>query len=162
MPEKERAKEIILTPEGLKKLEEKLDLYKTTHRREVAERIRQAKEYGDITENSEYEDAKMEQAFIEGEILALETMIRNARILDEKEIHTDLVSVGSIVKLKNLDTNKDETYTIVGTAESNLNEAKISNESPVGKALLGKHKGDKVNAKVPKGTVNYKVVSIQK
>lgn len=158
MPEKE----IILTPEGLKKLEEKLDLYKTTHRREVAERIRQAKEFGDITENSEYEDAKMEQAFVEGEILNLETMIRNAKILDEKEIHTDLVSVGSTVKLKNTDTNKDETYTIVGTAECDPNENKISNESPVGKGVIGKHKGDKVTIKVPKGSVNYKIVSIQK
>lgn len=158
MPEKE----IILTPEGLKKLEEKLDLYKTAHRREVAERIRQAKEFGDISENAEYEDAKMEQAFVEGEILNLETMIRNAKVLDEKEIHTDLVSVGSTVKIKNLDNNKDETYTIVGTAECSPIENKISNESPVGKGLIGKHKGDKITIKVPKGSVNYKIVSIQK
>lgn len=158
MPEKE----IILTPEGLKKLEEKLDLYKTTHRREVADRIRQAKEFGDITENSEYEAAKMEQAFVEGEILNLETMIRNAKIINEKEIHTDLVSLGSTVKIKNLDTNKDETYTIVGSAECNPNEGRISNESPVGKGLMGKYKGDKIAIKVPKGAVNYKIIAIQK
>ncbi|MCL5774333.1 MAG: transcription elongation factor GreA, partial [Firmicutes bacterium] len=91
-------KEIILTPEGLKKLEEKLEYYKTHHRKEVAERIRQAKEFGEIGENSEYEDAKSEQSFIEGEIMNLENMIRHARVIDKKEIHTDVVSLGSTVR----------------------------------------------------------------
>lgn len=160
MPEKE--KELFLTADGLRKLEEKLDNYRTVHRKEVAERIRQAKEFGDISENAEYEDAKMEQAFIEAEIMNLERVIRNAKLIDEKEIHTDIVSVGSTVKLKEEDSGDNESYTIVGTAESDPTNHKISNESPVGKALLGKHKGDKVTAKTPGGTVKYKILEISK
>lgn len=157
-----KEKEIFLTEEGLRKLEEKLDYYKTVHRKEVAERIRQSKEFGDISENSEYEDAKMEQALIEAEIVNLERVIRNAKLIDEKEIHTDVVSVGSTVKLKELDSNETESYTIVGSAESDPANHKISNESPVGSTVLGKHKGDKVDVKTPGGVIKYKILEISK
>jgi transcription elongation factor GreA len=162
MPEKDLEKEILLTPEGLKKLEEKLEYYKTFHRKEVADRIRQAKEFGDISENAEYEDAKMEQAFIEAEIINLERMVRKAKLIDEKEIHTDIVSVGSTVKLKEMDSNETESYTIVGSAESDPSHHRISNESPVGKALLGKHKGEQIEAKTPGGKIKYKILDISK
>src|SRR5438552_3932762 len=158
----EKEKEVLLTPEGLRKLEEKLDNYKSVHRKEIAERIRQAKEFGDISENAEYEDAKMEQALVEAEIINLERVIRNAKLIDEKEIHTDIVSIGSTVKLKELDSNENEMYTIVGSAESDPLDHKISNESPVGAALLGKHKGDKVDVKTPGGKVSYKILEISK
>lgn len=155
-------KEIILTPEGLKKLEEKLEYYKTHHRREVAERIRQAKEFGEIGENSEYEDAKSEQAFIEGEIMNLENMIRHARVIDKREIHTDVVSLGSTVRLKNTKSREEVEYTIVGTAETDPSNGKISNESPVGATLFNKKKGTNVQIKVPSGTVEYKILKIMK
>ncbi|MCL5055815.1 MAG: transcription elongation factor GreA [Firmicutes bacterium] len=162
MPDKDLEKEILLTTEGLKKLEEKLEYYKTFHRKEVADRIRQAKEFGDISENAEYEDAKMEQAFVEAEIINLERMIRKAKLIDESEIHTDIVSVGSTVKLKHADSNESESYTIVGSAESDPSNHRISNESPVGKALLGKHKGEQVEAKTPAGKIKYKILEISK
>ncbi|MCL4512597.1 MAG: transcription elongation factor GreA [Candidatus Eremiobacteraeota bacterium] len=162
MPDKDLEKEILLTAEGLKKLEEKLEYYKTFHRKEVADRIRQAKEFGDISENAEYEDAKMEQAFVEAEIINLERMIRKAKLIDESEIHTDIVSVGSTVKLKHADSNESESYTIVGSAESDPSNHRISNESPVGKALLGKHKGEQVEAKTPAGKIKYKILEISK
>lgn len=161
MPEN-KEKEIFLTEEGMRKLEEKLENYKTVHRKEVAERIRQSKEFGDIAENSEYEDAKMEQALVEAEIVNLERVIRNSKLIDEKAIQTDVVSVGSTVKLKELDSNETETYTIVGSAESDPSNHKISNESPVGSTILGKHKGDKVDVKTPGGTVKYKILEISK
>jgi transcription elongation factor GreA len=162
MPEKEKEKELLLTPEGLRKLEEKLEYYRSVQRKEIAERIRQAKEFGDISENAEYEDAKMEQAFVEAEIMNLERLIRNAKLIDEKEIHTDVVSIGSTVKIKEEETGEIETYTIVGTAESDPSNHKISNESPVGKALLGKQKGDRVTVKTPGGQVKYKILEISK
>lgn len=158
----QKEKEILLTAEGLRMLEEKLEYYRTVHRKEVAERIRQSKEFGDIAENSEYEDAKMEQALVEAEIINLERMIRNARLIKESEIHTDIVSVGSTVKVKEIDSNENESYTIVGSAESDPSNHKISNESPVGAALLGKHKGDKVDVKAPGGVIKYKILEISK
>lgn len=157
-----KEKEVLLTAEGLHKLEEKLDYYRTVHRKEVAERIRQSKEFGDLSENAEYEDAKMEQALVEAEIMNLERVVRNAKLIDEKKIHTDVVSIGSTAKLKNLDSDETESYTIVGTAESDPADHKISNESPVGAGLLGKHKGDKVDVKTPGGTVKYRILEISK
>ena len=128
----------------------------------MADRIRQAKEFGDISENAEYEDAKMEQAFVEAEIINLERMIRKAKLIDESEIHTDIVSVGSTVKVKQADSSESESYTIVGSAESDPSNHRISNESPVGKALLGKHKGEQVEAKTPGGKIKYKILEISK
>lgn len=155
-------KEVILTLEGLKKLEQELEQLKSVKRREVAERIKQAIEFGDISENSEYEDAKNEQAFIEGRILTLEKMLRNARVIDEGEIHTDVVSIGSTVLIKDMEVGDEINYTIVGSAEADPSANKISNESPVGKAILGKKKGSIVEVNVPAGKLKYKIVKIKK
>ncbi len=155
-------KEVILTLEGLKKLEQELEQLKSVKRREVAERIKQAIEFGDISENSEYEDAKNEQAFIEGRILTLEKMLRNARLIDEGEIHTDVVSIGSTVLLKDLEVGDEINYTIVGSAEADPSAHKISNESPVGKAILGQSIGSTVEVSVPAGKLKYTILDIKK
>jgi len=155
-------KEVILTLDGLKKLEQELEYYKSVKRREVAERIKEAIEFGDISENSEYEDAKNEQAMIEGRILTLEKMLRNARVIDEGDIHTEDVSVGSIVHLKDLETGDEIDYTIVGSAEADPAKNKISNESPVGKALIGKTVGSIVEVVVPAGKLSYQIMNIRK
>ncbi|MDO7908601.1 transcription elongation factor GreA [Paenibacillus sp. JX-17] len=155
-------KEVILTQEGLKKLEDELENLKSVKRREVAERIKVAIGYGDISENSEYEDAKNEQAFIEGRIITLEKMLRNARIINSDEIDTDSVGVGATVLVEDLEFGDQVEYTIVGTAESDPLNNKISNESPVGKAILGKQKGAVVDVNVPAGVIQYKIVDIKK
>lgn len=153
-------KEVILTIDGLKRLEEELEQLKTVKRREVAERIKQAIEFGDISENSEYEDAKNEQAFIEGRILTLEKMLRNARVIDDSDIPTDVVSVGSTVTLKDMEFGDEFKYTIVGSAEADPTENKISNESPVGKAILGQACGSIVEVSVPAGRLKYQIMGI--
>lgn len=155
-------KEVILTPSGLKKLEEELEHLKSVKRREVAERIKIAIGYGDISENSEYEDAKNEQAFIEGRIITLEKMLRNARIINEDDVVTDVVSIGSTVKLKDMEDGEVVEYTIVGSAESDPLSSMISNESPVGKALLGKQIGAVVDVHVPAGMIQYEILDIKK
>ncbi|WP_339060666.1 transcription elongation factor GreA [Tepidibacillus marianensis] len=155
-------KEVILTPSGLKKLEEELDHLKTVKRREVAERIKIAIGYGDISENSEYEDAKNEQAFIEGRIITLDKMLRNARIINDADVNTDVVSIGSTVKLKDIEFDEIVEYTIVGSAESDPTANMISNESPVGKALLGKQIGAIVDINVPSGVIQYEILDIKK
>ncbi len=154
-------KEILVTEEGLRKLEAELEELKTVHRKEVNDRIRQAKEFGDISENAEYEDAKQEQAFIEGRIMKLEAMIRNARIIQEGEGGADEVHLGSTVKVKNLTTGAEVEYTLVGSAESDPVNAKISNESPIGRALIGARPGQTVTALAPLGEVQLKVISIR-
>jgi transcription elongation factor GreA len=155
-------KEVILTFEGLAKLEGELEHLKTVRRREVAERIKQALEFGDISENSEYDDAKNEQAFIEGRILTIEKMLRNARVIDEEEKgkSNGVVRVGSKVKVKDLEDNEESEYVIVGSAEADPLASKISNESPVGKALLGQKVGTIIEVKVPAGVVNYEIIAI--
>ncbi len=155
-------KEVILTPDGLRKLEDELEHLKSVKRREVAERIKIAIGYGDISENSEYEDAKNEQAFIEGRVITLEKMLRNAKIINNDEIDTEMVSIGSIVTLKDLEFGDSVEYTIVGTAESDPSQNKISNESPVGKAILGKRKKSIVDVNVPAGIIQYKIMDIKK
>ncbi len=155
MPEKE----VILTLAGLKKHEEELEILKTQRRKQVAERIKQAIEFGDISENSEYEDAKMEQAFVEGRIITLEKMLRNARVIDDNE-QRDQVVVGSTVVLKDIEMGENEEYTIVGSAEADPTVNKISNESPVGKAVLGHSKGSIIEITVPAGTISYEVIDI--
>lgn len=156
MPEKE----VILTLEGLKKLEEELELSKTVKRREVAGRIKQAIDFGDISENSEYDDAKNDQAFIEGRIITLEKMLRNARVIDEVE-GTDIVALGAKVRLKDMDFEDEEEYSIVGSAEADPGTNKISNESPVGKAVLGQAKGAVVEVNVPAGILHYQILNIK-
>ncbi|AIQ44546.1 transcription elongation factor GreA [Paenibacillus sp. FSL R7-0273] len=153
-------KEVILTPDGLKRLEEELETLKSVKRREVAERIKVAIGYGDISENSEYEDAKNEQAFIEGRIITLEKMLRNARIINSDEIVTDVVSVGVTVSVEDLEYGEVMEYTIVGTAESDPLNNKISNESPVGRAIMGKKIGTVVDVSVPAGVIQYKILDI--
>ena len=153
-------KEVILTLEGLAKLEQELEELKTVKRKEVAARIKEAISYGDISENSEYEEAKNEQAFIEGRILTLEKMLRNARIITNEDVDTGMVSVGSRVKVKDLETGEIAEFTIVGSAESDPMNDKISNESPVGQALLGKTKGAVVDVQVPAGIIQYEILEI--
>lgn len=155
-------KEVLLTPDGLKKLEDELENLKSVKRREVAERIKIAIGYGDISENSEYEDAKNEQAFIEGRIITLEKMLRNARIINNDEIDLETVNIGSTVIVEDLEFGDTMEYTIVGTAESNPLQNKISNESPVGKAIIGKKKGTTVEVSVPAGIIQYKIVDIKR
>ncbi len=155
-------KEIILTQDGLKKLEDELENLKSVKRREVAERIKVAIGYGDISENSEYEDAKNEQAFIEGRVITLEKMLRNARIINNDDINIDSVSIGSLVTVEDMEFGDTVEYAIVGSAESDPLNNKISNESPVGRAILGKNKGTVVEVNVPAGIIQYKIVDIKK
>jgi len=155
-----KEKEVILTVNGLKKLEDELGQLKSVKRREVAERIKQAIGFGDISENSEYEDAKNEQAFIEGRILTLEKMLRNAKIIDDENLDTKLVSIGSTVLLKDLECGDEVKYTIVGSVEADPEANKISNESPVGKAILGQSKGSVVEVNVPAGQLKYQIMDI--
>lgn len=154
-------KEVILTPDGYKRLEDELELLRTVRRKEVAERIKTAISFGDISENSEYDDAKQEQAFVEGRVLTLEKMLRNARVLDENEITTEKVGIGSIVMLKDLEYNEELEYTIVSSAEANPNDSKISNESPVGRAIIGHPVGSVVEVSVPAGTIKYEILAIR-
>ncbi|HAN87599.1 MAG TPA: transcription elongation factor GreA [Firmicutes bacterium] len=153
-------KEVILTPEGLHSLERELEYLRTTKRREIASRIKQAIEFGDISDNSEYEDAKNEQAFVEGRIAQLEKMLRNAKIIEGPDGDGNAVSVGSTVVLKDLSHGDVEQYMIVGSAEANPSKKRISNESPVGRAVLGKTVGSVVEVIVPLGTIRYEVVQI--
>ncbi|GMA50501.1 transcription elongation factor GreA [Alicyclobacillus contaminans] len=155
-------KEVLLTPEGLQKLEDELEHLKSVKRREVAERIKLAISYGDISENSEYEDAKNEQAFVEGRIMTLEKMLRNARIIHEDDVNTDVVSIGSTVLLKDVEFDEEVEYTIVGSAEADPAKNKISNESPVGRALLGKTIGSMVDVAVPAGTITFQILEIKR
>ncbi|HYH04305.1 MAG TPA: transcription elongation factor GreA [Bacillota bacterium] len=155
-------KEVVLTLDGLAKLEKELEHLKTVRRREVAERIRQALEFGDISENSEYDDAKNEQGFIEGKILSIEKMLRNAKVIDDQEGHqTDVVRLGSRVTLVEVNGGGEAEYSIVGSAEANPVENKISNESPVGKSVIGHKVGEVVNVVVPMGTIQYKIIAIK-
>ncbi len=144
-------RETVLTPEGLEDLKAKLETLSTVRRREVAERIKEAREFGDISENSEYDDAKNEQAMLERQIAELEEKLRGAQVLDEKAVSTDVVSVGSTVHVKDQKTDKSVKYRIVGSSEANPTEHKLSNESPVGKALLGHKRGETVKVPVPRG-----------
>lgn len=157
-------KRVVLTEEGLKKLEEKLEYLKSVRRLEVAERLKAAIALGDLSENSEYDDAKNEQAFIEGEILTLEKQIRNSEIIkaDVSDANKNVVHLGNTVVIKDMEYNEDETYTIVGSTEADTTEGKISNESPVGAAILGKTVGTIVQVKVPAGVLEYKIMEIKK
>jgi len=154
-------KETILTPEGLRKLEEELDFLKTVKRKEVAERIKQAKDFGDLSENSEYEDAKNDQAFTEGRILTVEGMLRNAKVINNHDVRSDVVSIGSTLKLVD-ESGEELTFTIVGSPEADPAHDKISNESPVGRAVLGRRKGETVTVQAPVGTIKYTIKGIKR
>jgi transcription elongation factor GreA len=145
------AREVVLTSEGFEKLKAEIDFLRTKKRREVAERIKEAREFGDITENAEYDHAKNEQAMLEARILTLEERLRSATVLDKRAIEKDVVSVGSRVRVKDQKSGKSVLYQIVGSAEADPAENKLSNESPVGQALLGHRRGDVVTVAVPRG-----------
>jgi len=154
-------KEIILTAEGYEKLKQEIDHLRGEKRREVAERIRVAREFGDIAENAEYDDAKNEQAMLEHRIAQLEERLLSARVISKKEISKDAVSIGSRVILRDVKARKDVEYRIVGSAEANPAENKLSNESPVGKAIMGRKKGEVVEVAAPRGALKFKIVEIK-
>ena len=155
-------KEVILTADGYKKLQQEIDVLRNDKRREVAERIRIAREFGDIAENAEYDDAKNEQMLLEHRIATLEERMRDARVISKKDIAKDVVSVGSKVKLRDVAAKETVEYHIVGSAEANPAENKLSNESPVGKAIIGHKKGETVEVVTPRGAkLKYKILEIK-
>lgn len=155
-------KEVLLTQEGYEKLEQELDYLRTTKRAEVAERIKISLGFGDLSENSEYDEAKTAQTENELKIADLENKIRYAKIIDESEIDTKTVQVGNIVKVYDMEFEEEETYTIVGSTEVDLSKNKISNESPIGAALLGAKKNQVIEVQAPAGVIKLKVLSITK
>jgi transcription elongation factor GreA len=154
-------KEVILTSEGYERLKQEIEELSTTKRREVAERIRVAREFGDIAENAEYDDAKNEQMLLEHRIATLEERLRDARVISKKDIAKDVVSIGSKVKLRDVAAKETVEYHIVGSAEANPAQNKLSNESPVGKAIIGKKKGETVEVTAPRGTLKFKILEIK-
>ncbi len=157
------AKMTILTADGLRQLEEELEYLKTQKRQEVAEKIKQARAYGDLSENSEYDEAKNEQAQVESRIMELEEKLKNIKLIDEENIDTTVVGLGVKVKVLDCEFDEEVEYTIVGSTEADPSKDRISDESPVGKALLGAHVGDTVEAVVPSGaTLSFKVLGISK
>jgi len=153
-------KDVILTPEGLANLKSELDELTTKRRREVAQRIKEAREFGDISENAEYDDAKNEQAMLEARIAQLEDKLRSATIIDSSDLSTDVVRVGSVVAVTD-EAGKKTKYTIVGSAEAKPAEMKLSNESPVGKALIGRKRGDEVAVTTPRGERRLTITKIE-
>lgn len=156
------AKQIFVSDEGLKKLENELEELKTIKRKEVAEKIKVALSFGDLSENSEYDEAKNEQAKVESRIAQLEAMLKNVKVVDENDLSTDTVSVGSKVKVYDKDMDEEVEYQIVGSTEADPLENKISDESPVGKGLIGKSKGETVEIEVPAGIINLEIIDISK
>ena len=155
-------KDVILTPDGLAKLKSELEFLSTDKRREVAARIKEAREFGDISENAEYDDAKNEQAMLEAKIAQLEEKLRAATVIDASDLATDIVGVGSTVHVKDQASGRSDTFTIVGSAEANPAEHKLSNESPVGKAIMGRKKGETVEVVTPRGSkVKFKIMEIK-
>ncbi len=158
----EENKEFLLTQEGYDKLEEELENLKVVKRQEVAERIKVAISFGDLYENAEYDEAKKEQAQVEERILKLENMVRKAVIIDESKIDLNVVTIGSIVKVKDLEFDEEVEYTIVGSTEADPYDGKISNESPVGKALLGRAAKEVVEVQVPDGVAKFEILEIRR
>lgn len=155
----DESKMVVLSPEGLAKLQEELDYLRNVKRKEVAERLKEARSHGDLSENSEYDDARNEQAFVEGRIATLENTLRNARIIEERG-DTSEVRLGSKVTLKDLEFGDILEYTLVGSVEADPAKAKISNESPVGRAILGKTKGTTVEVDAPAGAFKYEILEV--
>jgi transcription elongation factor GreA len=156
-------RDTVLTPEGLTELKARIEHLRGERRREVAERIKEAREFGDIAENSEYDDAKNEQAMLEKQISDLEEKLRNARVINAKDVDTDVVSVGATVHVKDQKTDKSTKFKIVGSAEANPSENRLSNESPVGRALLGHKRGETVTVPVPRGPARkLKITKIER
>ncbi|MGE5282922.1 MAG: transcription elongation factor GreA [Chloroflexota bacterium] len=157
------SRQSVITPEGLEKLKEEIDHLTTVRRREVAERIKEAREFGDISENAEYDDAKNEQALLEQRIAQLEERLRRATVIDEKDLDTSAVQVGSIVHVKDQKTGDSQKFQIVGSTEADPLEHKLSNESPIGKALIGRKRNEIVAVEVPRGPKKkLKITKIEK
>jgi transcription elongation factor GreA len=157
------ARDTVLTPQGMEELKARIEYLRGDRRREVAERIKEAREFGDIAENSEYDDAKNEQAMLEKQISDLEEKLRNARVIDENEVDTDVVGVGLTVHVKDQKTDKSTKFKIVGSAEANPAENRLSNESPVGRALIGHKRGETVTVPVPRGPARkLKITKIER
>ncbi len=154
--------QVMLTEEGFEKLENELEYLETEKRREVAKRIKVAREFGDISENSEYDDAKNEQAFVEGRIQEIKNMLSNAHVVKDEEVTDKQVNLGTTVMLHDLDSDEKISYNLVGSAEADPLNNKISNESPIGKAILGHAIGDEVTVETPAGEVDYEIISIKK
>ncbi len=154
-------KDVLLTPEGYEKLKQEIEFLRGDKRREIADRIRVAREFGDIAENAEYDDAKNEQAMLEHKIAQLEERLLNAKVIDKGDIDTSVVSIGATVRLKDVDANQTVEYHIVGSAEANPSEQKLSNESPVGKAIMGRKKGETVEVTAPRGALKFKILDIK-
>lgn len=155
-------REIMLTPEGLQRLKEEIEYLSSVKRDEVADRIRAARDFGDISENSEYEDAKNEQAMLEARIYALEERLRSAIVIDSESVSTDRVNVGTKVTLQDMQGGEVIQYSLVGSAEADPTARKLSNESPIGRAIIGHKPGDKITVTVPRGTRKFKVLDIEK
>lgn len=156
--------QVLITKEGLQKLKEELELLKSSKRKEVAQRLKEAIAYGDLSENSEYEEAKNEQAFVEGRIIELEKKIKNAKIIKESPSgkSAKVVQIGTTVTIQNVSAkSEEETYTIVGSTEADPLNHKISNESPIGKAIIGKAKGETVEVEAPAGLFQYKINALK-
>lgn len=158
----ENNKQVVLTYEGVKKIEDELEYLKTVKRKEVTEKIKVAVSYGDLSENSEYDEAKNEQAFTEGRIATLENMLKNAKIIDDEDIKTDVVSVGATVKVLDKEFGDEMEITIVGSAEADPAAMKISNEAPIGAGLVGAKVGDVVEIQIPDGSITYEVLEIRR
>ncbi len=156
------AKQVMVTAEGLKQLEEELDYLKGEKRKEIAEKIKVARSYGDLSENSEYDDAKNEQAILEARIVTIEATLKNAVIIDEDSITNEHIHIGSKVRMENISMGREVEYKIVGSNESNPSQGKISDESPVGMALLGHAVGDVVEVETPSGVIGFKVLEISR
>jgi transcription elongation factor GreA len=154
-------KDVLLTPEGYEKLKQEIEYLRSDKRREIADRIRVAREFGDIAENAEYDDAKNEQAMLEHKIAQLEERLVHARVIDTGDVDTSVVSIGSKVRLRDLDAKETVEYHIVGSAEANPAEQKLSNESPVGKAIMGRKKGETVEVAAPRGSLKFKIMEIK-
>lgn len=155
-------KQTVVTDEGLKRLESELEELKTVKRKEIAEKIKVALSFGDLSENSEYDEAKNEQAIIEGRIAEIESQLKNVRLLDESELNNEMVHVGSLVRVKDEASGKESTYRIVGSTEADPMQGKISDESPVGKALLSHGLNESVEIEIPVGVLHYTILEISK
>ncbi|PJI08801.1 MULTISPECIES: transcription elongation factor GreA [Clostridium] len=157
----DQGKKYVITYEGVRKLEEELEYLKTTKRKEIREKIKLALSFGDLSENSEYDEAKNDQAFVEGRIVQIENMLKNANVIDESDLKSGIVGVGSKVTVKDYQFDEEIEFSIVGSAEADPVENKISNESPVGSTLIGKKVGDEIEVNVPDGVDKYKILAIK-
>ena len=156
------AKQVVLTEDGLKRLEDELEELKTIKRKEVAEKIKVALSFGDLSENSEYDEAKNEQAMVEARIVQVEAILKNVKVLESDDLGTDVVGLGSKVKIRDVEFDEIMEYHLVGSTEADPMNGKISDESPVGKAILGHRVGETVEAETPSGTVQYEILEIMK